>query len=172
MLGSSGAEGYNFVVDICSKLNKLPLEIKILVFLSIWSQREELKILIPKWQIAVISLKIDTPQDHHMLLGQVNLLKWKIKILEPIWDCFNMMLLKTGLFNFKFCLCARYSTIVGIALLTTWKSFPYPTVCCIVIAIKPFSEKISWRYCKKLLCFVNSLSLQTHWTHWTKSYLS
>ena len=69
-----------------------------LVLLNIWLQIEELNVSTLKWQIAVVCSVFVTLREPHMLLGQMDLLKYKNKILEPIW-CFYLILLKTGLFK-------------------------------------------------------------------------
>ena len=52
--------------------------------LIIWLQMEELSISILKWKIAVLCSILDTLQKLHRLLGQMDLLKCKIEILERI----------------------------------------------------------------------------------------
>ena len=65
------------------------------MLLNIWSQIQEMNISIMKLQTAVLCLLLDTHQERHMLLGQMDLLKHKIKIFGPIWESSYMKLRKT-----------------------------------------------------------------------------
>ena len=70
-----------------------------LIRLNIWLQIEELNKSTLNWQIGVPFLLFDTLQDVYMHLGQINLLKYKLKILERICECFYKILVKIGLFK-------------------------------------------------------------------------
>ena len=61
--------------------------------------------------------------------GQSYCLKNNMKILDPIWECYYTILLKTSLFRFFFCWCWQYSLVVAFAGFTIWKYFSYATAC-------------------------------------------
>ena len=58
---------------------------------------KELIILTLKRQTAVFCLLSVIPQEFHMLPGQMDFLKYRKKILEPISERLYMIPLKTGL---------------------------------------------------------------------------
>ena len=77
-----------------------------LVFLKIWLQIGELKILILKKEIAVLCLIFVILQEFHMLLGQMDWMKYKNKDYELIWELLYMTPLKIGLSKLL-CVCSK-----------------------------------------------------------------
>ena len=68
-----------------------------LILLNIWLQGDELKILILRWQIPIRCLFSDPLPELHTLHGQIDLLKYKLRSLEPVCERLYMIRLKTAL---------------------------------------------------------------------------
>ena len=141
-----------------------------MVFFNIWLLIEVLNILVLRKQIAVLCIFFSSLQDFYMILGQRDLLKYRIKVLELSWECLYLIPSKLVYASTPSCLSSQYSAILKSAYFTLRNIFScisaYSTECW----NKSSSKSISLLSCTILIWFASSFSLSTHWFKSVVSY--
>ena len=133
-----------------------------MVLCKISSRIEEQNISILKLKLVVLCLISDIRQSLHKLPGEMELLNYKTKHMEPFWECSYLIPLKNDLFKCFSLLMLTNFNQCPLYIIQPLKSFSIRNRMFHWISFNYFSKQLSWRHCAKQFRFTTSFKLSIH----------
>ena len=114
-------------------------------------------------QFLVLCLKKVLLQEIHLLLAQMDLLKFDTNTLESVGECFHMLLLMTGVLKCTFLLIPTILNYCHLYIFHhMWKFRKRHTVFPWIFSWI-FQESLFWKWHKLLFWLSTLITLLTHW---------